>query len=118
MSPGLGSMTFTPAGGIPAAAVADLVACAVNRFVGVAAAAPALARIEAQAISWLAALMGYPPGAGGILTSGGSLSNLIALVTARVARLPENFLEGTLYASEETHLSLFKIGRASCRERV
>src|SRR2546425_6428928 len=108
---GPGYLAFIPGGGIPAAAVADFVACAVNRFVGVAAAAPALARIEAQAISWLAALMGYPPGAGGILTSGGSLSNLIALVTARVARLPENFLEGTLYASEETHLSLFKAAR-------
>src|SRR2546426_3582413 len=108
---GPGYLAFIPGGGIPSAAVADLVACAVNRFVGVAAAAAALARIEAQAISWLAGLMGYPPGAGGILTSGGSLSNLIALVTARVARLPENFLEGTLYASEETHLSLFKAAR-------
>src|SRR3989441_5562785 len=108
---GPGYLAFIPGGGIPAAAVADFVACAVNRFVGVAAAAPALARIEAQAISWLAALMGYPPGAGGILTSGGSLSNLVALVTARAARLPENFLDGTLYASEETHLSLFKAAR-------
>ncbi len=110
---GPGYLAFIPGGGIPSAAVADLVACAVNRFVGVAAAAPALARIEAQAISWLAGLMGYPPGAGGILTSGGSLSNLIALVTARAARLPENFLDGTLYASEETHLSLFKAARTA-----
>ena len=108
---GPGYLAFIPGGGIPAAAVADLVACAVNRFVGVAAAAPALARIETMAISWLASLMGYPPEAGGILTSGGSLSNLIALVTARVARLPENFLDGTLYVSEETHLSLFKAAR-------
>src|SRR3989454_8649931 len=110
---GPGYLAFIPGGGIPSAAVADLVACAVNRFVGVAAAAPALARIEAQAISWLAGLMGYPPGAGGILTSGGSLSNLIALVTARAARLPENFLDGTLYASEETHLALFKVARTA-----
>ena len=108
---GPGYLAFIPGGGIPAAAVADLVACAVNRFVGVAAAAPALARIEAMTISWLASLMGYPAEAGGILTSGGSLSNLIALVTARVARLPENFLDGTLYVSEETHLSLFKAAR-------
>src|SRR5262245_41403129 len=108
---GPGYLAFIPGGGVPAAAVADFVACAVNRFVGVAAAAPALARIEAQAITWLASLMGYPKEAGGILTSGGSLSNLIALVTARVARLPENFLDGTLYVSEETHLSLFKAAR-------
>src|SRR5262245_25730486 len=108
---GPGYLAFIPGGGIPAAAAADLVACAVNRFVGVAAAAPVLARIEAMAISWLASLMGYPKEAGGILTSGGSISNIIALVTARVAKLPENFLHGTLYVSEETHLSLFKAAR-------
>src|SRR5262245_18651752 len=110
---GPGYLAFIPGGGVPAAALADFIACAVNRFVGVAAAAPALARIEAKTIDWLAALMGYPSSAGGILTSGGSLSNQIALVTARVAMLPENFLEGVLYASEETHLSLFKAARAA-----
>src|SRR5437867_3545496 len=70
---GPGYLAFIPGGGIPAAAAADLLACAFNRFVGVTPASPALARIEAQTIDWLAGLMGYPPGAGGILTSGGSL---------------------------------------------
>src|SRR2546426_5483138 len=108
---GPGYLAFIPGGGIPSAAVADLVACAVNRFVGVAAAAPALARIEAQTIAWLAGLMGYPPASGGILTSGGSLSNLVALVTARAAKLPEDFLGGTIYLSDETHLSVLKAAR-------
>src|SRR3989442_2200059 len=108
---GPGYLAFIPGGGIPAAALADFVACAVNRFVGVAAAAPALARIEAQVIAWLASLMGYPPGAGGILTTGGSLSNLTALVAARADRLPEDFLKGAIYMSEETHLSVLKAAR-------
>jgi len=108
---GPGYLAFIPGGGIPAAALADFVATSVNRFVGVAAAAPALARIEAQAIAWLAGLMGYPAAAGGILTSGGSLSNLAALVAARAAKLPENFLGGTVYLSEETHLSVLKAAR-------
>ncbi len=108
---GPGYLAFIPGGGIPAAAVADFIATAVNRFVGVAAAAPVLARIEAQAIGWLGSLMGYPPAAGGILTSGGSLSNLVAVVTARTARLPEDFLRGTIYLSEETHLSVVKAAR-------
>src|SRR6266699_4968388 len=108
---GPGYLAFIPGGGIPAAALADFIACAVNRFVGVAAAAPALARIEAQVIAWLASLMGYPPGAGGILTTGGSLSNLTALVAARADRLPEDFLKGTIYMSEETHLSVLKAAR-------
>lgn len=108
---GPGYLAFIPGGGIPAAALADFIACSVNRFVGVTAAAPALARIEATVVEWFAALMGYPPTAGGILTSGGSISNLTALVAARVAKLPEDFLSGTIYLSEETHLSVAKAAR-------
>ena len=108
---GPGYLAFIPGGGIPAAALADLLACATNRFVGVAAAAPALAQIEATTIQWLAGLMGYPPEAGGILTSGGSISNLVAMVAARSAKLPEDFLEGVIYLSEETHLSVVKGAR-------
>jgi len=44
--------------------------------------APALAQIEETAIAWLAQIMGYPKTAGGILTSGGSLSTLSAMVAA------------------------------------
>ena len=108
---GPGYLAFIPGGGLPSAAMADFIACAVNRFVGVAAAAPALARLEATAVDWLASLMGYPVTAGGILTSGGSISNLTALVTARVARLPDDFLAGTIYMSEQTHLSVVKAAR-------
>ena len=108
---GPGYLAFIPGGGIPAAAMADLIADSVNRFLGVAAASPVLARIEATAIGWLATMMGYPPEAGGILTSGGSLSNLTAVVTARTAKLPEDFLDGVLYVSEEAHYSLGKAAR-------
>ncbi len=108
---GPGYLAYIPGGGIPSAALADLVACAVNRFIGIAGPAPALARIEAQAIGWLASLMGYPPDAGGILTSGGSISNLTAIVTARATRLPEDFLSGVLYFSEEAHRSVIKAAR-------
>ena len=108
---GPGYLAYIPGGGIPSAALADFVALAVNRFVGIAGPAPALARIEAQAIDWLASLMGYPPGAGGILTSGGSISNLTAIVTARTTRLPEDFLSGVMYFSEEAHRSVAKAAR-------
>jgi aromatic-L-amino-acid/L-tryptophan decarboxylase len=36
------------------------------------------------------------------------MANLTALVTARRERLPENFLSGTLYASDQTHHSVAK----------
>jgi len=108
---GPGYLAFIPGGGIPSAALADFMACATNRFVGVSAAAPALAQIERTTIEWLAAMIGYPADAGGILTSGGSLSNLTAIVCARAARLPEEFLRGTIYCSDETHLSVDKAAR-------
>ncbi|HEV8374806.1 MAG TPA: aminotransferase class V-fold PLP-dependent enzyme [Candidatus Polarisedimenticolia bacterium] len=108
---GPGYLAYIPGGGIPAAAAADLLACATNRFVGVSVAAPALAQIEATVVEWLTSLMGCPPGWGGILTSGGSIANLTAIVAARAARLPEEFLSGIIYMTGETHSSLVKSAR-------
>ena len=108
---GPGYLAFIPGGGIVTAALADYVALSLNRYVGVHKAAPALAQIEATAIDWLASLMGYPPSARGLLTSGGSMSNLTAIVTARIAELPDDFLRGVLYVSTETHSSIAKAAR-------
>jgi aromatic-L-amino-acid/L-tryptophan decarboxylase len=49
-----------------------------------------------------------PPGTGGVLTSGGSLANFTSLVTARKAKLPDDFLRGTLYCSNQVHHSFQK----------
>ena len=105
---GPGYLAYIPGGGLPQSAVADLVADAVNRYVGVFAAAPGLAQIEANVVRWFADLAGLPPGARGILTSGGSLATFSALVAARRDRLPDNFLSGTLYASDQTHHAVQK----------
>ena len=43
-----------------------------------------------------------------MLTTGGSLANFTAVVTARRARLPENFLDGVMYCSDQTHHSVNK----------
>ena len=110
---GPGYFAFIPGGGLYAAALADYVALATNRYVGVARAAPVLAEIEASTTRWLASVVGYGPGAGGVLTSGGSMSNLLAIVTARTERLPEQFLDGTIYASCETHASVAKAARVA-----
>jgi aromatic-L-amino-acid decarboxylase len=108
---GPGYLAFIPGGGLYAAALADYVALSMNRFVGVEKTAPALSQIERTAIGWLASVVGYPEGSTGILTTGGSLSNLVALVTARVARLGEDFSRGAIYASEQTHQSVAKAAR-------
>src|SRR5256885_12332399 len=70
--------------GTPLAMLADLLASGMN---------PKLAGIqdsgryvEEQVIAWLADLMGFPTGTSGILLSGGSMANLVALAVARQAK--------------------------------
>jgi aromatic-L-amino-acid decarboxylase len=105
---GPGYLAYIPGGGIFHAAIADLIADAVNRYVGVFAAAPALAQLEANVIRWFCEIVGYGRGAGGILTTGGSLANFTAIVAARKALLPENFFKGTLYCCDQVHHSFQK----------
>lgn len=107
-SAGPGYLAYIPGGGIFASAVADLIKGAVNRYTGVWAAAPALVQLETNVVRWFCDVVGYPPEAGGILTSGGSLANFSAVVAARRDLLPENFLSGVVYASEEAHHSVRK----------
>jgi aromatic-L-amino-acid/L-tryptophan decarboxylase len=105
---GPGYLAYIPGGGLFHAAVADLIADVTNRFVGVWMAAPALVQIEANVGRWLCEMVGYPATALGLLTTGGSMANFIALVTARRERLPENFLSGVVYASDQAHHSVQK----------
>lgn len=105
---GPGYLAYIPSGGLFHSAVADLISGAVNRYVGVWLAAPGLVQLEANVVRWLCEIVGYPRSAGGVLTSGGSIANLTALVTARSERLGEDFLDGTLYASDQVHHSVGK----------
>jgi aromatic-L-amino-acid decarboxylase len=105
---GPGYLAYIPGGGIFHAAVADLIADAVNRYVGVWLAAPGLSQLEANVVRWFCDIVSYPATARGMLTSGGSLANFSAIVTARRERLPSDFLRGTLYASDQVHHSVVK----------
>ncbi len=105
---GPGFVAYIPGGGLFHAAVADLIADSINRYTTVFAAAPGLTQLEINVVHWFKRMVGFPIEAGGFLTSGGSLANFSALVTARCERLPEDFLEGTLYVSEQIHHSIGK----------
>ena len=109
---GPGYLAYIPGGGVYAAALGGLIASATNRYVGVHARAPTLARLEETVTRSLCDWMGLPAGAVGILTCGGSLSNFSAIVTARHARLGEDLAGGTIYCSHETHHCVAK-ARAS-----
>jgi aromatic-L-amino-acid decarboxylase len=105
---GPGFLAYIPGGGLYATALADFLADSVNRYVGMWSTAPAYAQMEYSIIRWLCSEFGYPDDARGILTSGGSMANFEAIVTARRARLGESFADAVIYASEFAHHSLLK----------
>lgn len=103
-----GALSYVTGGGLFHSAVADLISAATNRYVAYWGACPGLAQLEHQVVRWFSDMIGYPESAGGVLLSGGSTANLSALVAARRTLLPENFLNGTLYASDQVHHSVRK----------
>jgi aromatic-L-amino-acid/L-tryptophan decarboxylase len=106
-----GFMAYIPGGGLYAAAVADYLACVVNRYVGIAPPAPAMVEIEWRAVRWLCDLFAYPDQARGVLTSGGSIANFSAIVAARYARLGDDLRDGRVYATDQVHHSVLKAVR-------
>ena len=67
----------------PAANMFDLVVSVSSIFGGLWEGGAGAIAAENEALRWLAALAGFPDGAGGCFVSGGSAANLSALVTAR-----------------------------------
>ena len=105
---GPGYLPYIPGGGLFASALGQFMTMSVNRFPNLWEVAPGLVQIEQNVIRWLCDLFGYPEEARGILTTGGSIANLSAIVTARHAKLGEDFADGTYYLSEQTHASVPK----------
>jgi len=103
-----GYLAYIPGGGLFHAALADFVAAAVNRYVGVWVAAPALSQLEANVIRWFAEILGLPPTTRGYLSTGGSLANFSAVFTARRERAPGDLRRGRIYASDQVHHSVQK----------
>lgn len=103
-----GFMAYIPGGGLVTSALADWAIKTMNRYGTAYFAAPKLAQLEYQVVRLFADWVGYGDHAGGVLTTGGSLANFTAMVTARRAMLPENFLQGVMYCSDQTHHSVMK----------
>ncbi len=96
--------------GEPVAAAADLLASVLNQNVTAWRSAPSAVTLERTVVGWLAQAVGCE-GFGGSLTGGGSAANLMALAMARESRLPANeggARPGTVYASEQAHMSIPK----------
>lgn len=105
-----GFMGFIPISSHYPAALGDYLAAVVNPFAGNFFAAPGAVRLEYSLTRWMAGFIGYPVGSAGDLTSGGSISNLTAIVTAREAhRLKSSdYEQAVVYVSSQTHHSIDK----------
>ena len=100
-----GQMGYIPGGGLFPSALGDFLAGISNRYSGVAFAGPGAARMEWSLVRWMCQLVGYPDGAAGDMTSGGSMATLSALVTARDARGidPSKVAGSCVYMTAQAH---------------
>lgn len=116
-----GHLAYIPGGGIYYSALGDYMADVFNRYAGVFYASPGAVRMENMLIRWMNSLVGYPETASGNLTSGGSVANLTAIVTARDAKgvTAARIERSVIYLSEQAHHSVDKAIRiAGLRECV
>jgi aromatic-L-amino-acid decarboxylase len=124
-------MGFITSSAAPIGALGDLLAAAVNPNVGASLLAPMATEIESQVICWIAELISYPTGCGGLLVSGGNMANCICFLAARKAKADwdvrtggmsaENSRRLLVYTSSETHTwvqkaaDMFGLGTDSIR---
>jgi glutamate/tyrosine decarboxylase-like PLP-dependent enzyme len=107
---------YTPAP-LWASIVGEVLAQVTHQGIDVWHCGPAGALVEEEVVAWLCDLVGYPEHAFGILTSGGTLANLMAMTIARDVHLARlrgqtrpprgSALEGgRIYVSDQAHFSL------------
>lgn len=102
-SAGPGYLGFVPGGGLFPSALADLIADATNRYTGVWNASPCLVQLEANLLDAFRRWMGMPESTRGLITTGGSMATLSAVVSARHRLLGEHLRDGVLYTSSQAH---------------
>lgn len=93
---------------LSASLVGELIAAGLNNNLLAEELSPSLSRLERGLCGWLARSLGLGDTSGGVLASGGTLSNLMALVTARRSRGLAICSEAVVLASEEAHVSIAK----------
>lgn len=119
-----GHLGYIPGGGIYPSAWGDFLADITNCYSGVSFASPGGVKMERLLVQWMAALVGYPEGSGGDLTSGGSMANLTAIIAARETMgIRARHVDGScIYTTSDTHHCIDKAlraaGLADCHRRL
>lgn len=101
----------------PIGAYGDLIASALNANITCWRSGPAGTELERMVVRWLGSLINYDRDARGLLTSGGSMANMIALLVANRRKTGADASKRglwnsgppmTVYASSEAHMSIAK----------
>ncbi len=114
---------YIPGGALFPAALGDYLAAVSNRYAGFYFASPGAVRLENMLINWMAGVVGYSAKAAGNLTSGGSIANMIAIVTARdtCGICGDKLAKSVIYLTEHVHHSIDKaihvVGLSACPKR-
>ncbi len=105
-----GHLAYIPGGPLYHAALGDFLAAVSNKYPAVFFTGPGPVRMENMLIRWVADLLGYPAAAGGNIASGGSIANLVAIVTARDAHRLKwaEYASAVIYLTTQAHHSLAK----------
>jgi len=119
-----GQIGYIPGGGMYPSALGDFLADITNRYSGISYASPGAAKMEQELVKWMTGLVGFPSSAGGDLTSGGSIANLTAIVTARetMGIRARDVEASCVYMTADAHhcidKSLRAAGLADCNKRA
>ena len=106
-----GSLAHLDPPPINASIVADLISAGLNNNLLAEELSPSISKLERKLCEWFIERIGMPPEGGGVFASGGSLSNLMALVIARKQLDVESDPSACVLASEDAHVSLIKARR-------
>ena len=105
-----GHLGYIPGGGLYPSALGDFLAAVTNEYAGVSFAGPGAVKMERECVNWLCDLIGYSDTAGGNLTSGGSIANLIALANARdnADITSRDYHKTVIYTTHQVHHCIIK----------
>lgn len=118
------NFAYIPGSDNQLASLGDYIGASLNPYTGNAMTNVGAAAMHRALLDWVGSFLGYSGDFGGDITSGGSLANLAAIITAREAYQirPETVRQMVVYYSEYTHHSVPKAlhiaGLGYCQQRV
>ncbi len=103
-----GNFAYVPNSADMVGVVAEAIAATLNQNVSLFRGGPSAAAMERQVVRWIRQMIGYPEGGAGVLTSGGSMANLMGLALARGRTTNVAGNDPVFYMSGEIHSSVHR----------